>query len=258
MPAVPQNVNYEMISRKWFNVCEDFGAIGDGITDDSAAFNNAINALVAEFGGGKLVVPAGTFLIGSTIKMASSVHLVGAGIDATVLLLKAGVNVDLVNFGTVANINLSAAVGTGSTGGAFNFSIQDLTLDGNKANQSGASYCLRGYGYGYIVHNARIRNAFTDGVLVDWNGGAASPGNDSMESHWSNVKIHDCGGTGLRIGGPHDSNFVNLQSFANGQHGIHIAPNGTALQFTNCHVWNIAANQVGWLIYAGYSLFYNC
>jgi hypothetical protein len=37
----------------------DFGAVGDGIADDYAAFNAAINALNAE--GGKIIVPSGSY-----------------------------------------------------------------------------------------------------------------------------------------------------------------------------------------------------
>jgi hypothetical protein len=38
---------------------KDFGAVGDGVADDYAAFNTAINALNAE--GGKIIVPSGSY-----------------------------------------------------------------------------------------------------------------------------------------------------------------------------------------------------
>jgi hypothetical protein len=266
MPVAPTNVNYESIPSKWFDVKSDFGAMGDGITDDSAAFNNAISALVNDFGGGKLLIPAGTYLIGTTIKLPSQVHLVGAGIEATVLKLKSGTNADLLQgamagYGGGVICNAGAANASGSTGGIYNWSLQDLTLDGNKAGQSsGTSYCCRVYGYGYILENIRMRNGYSGGLLSDWNGGSGSPGQDNMEAQFVNVKIHDCNGIGLQIGGPHDSQFVNFHSFNNGSHCIHIAPNATALQFTNCHAYLIPAgvNACGWLIEAGYCMFYNC
>ena len=45
----------------------DFGAIGDGVTDNTRAFQNALYAVsgVAHIGGGQLYVPPGTFLTGS-------------------------------------------------------------------------------------------------------------------------------------------------------------------------------------------------
>lgn len=44
---------------------KDFGAVGDGVTDDTAAFKAAIDALVL-VGGGNLLVPKGTYLLNGT------------------------------------------------------------------------------------------------------------------------------------------------------------------------------------------------
>jgi hypothetical protein len=41
---------------------EDFGATGDGTTNDSTAFNNALDALIAQ-GGGALYIPYGTYKV---------------------------------------------------------------------------------------------------------------------------------------------------------------------------------------------------
>ena len=60
-----------------FNV-RDFGAKGDGKTLDHQAINAAIDTCVAH-GGGRVVLPAGTYLCGS-IRMKSHVELhVSAG-----------------------------------------------------------------------------------------------------------------------------------------------------------------------------------
>src|SRR5258706_1682415 len=105
-----------------------------------------------------------------------------------------------------------------------------------------------------------IKNGYSGGALSDWNGGAASPGNDSMEARWADINIHDCGGISLQVGGPHDSQFKTVIVYNTTSHGIHIAPNAAALQFTNSHVWNIAqgVNAVGWLVEAGYCQMLNC
>ncbi len=44
----------------------DFGAVGDGVTDNGPAFQSALDALAAA-GGGTLLVPAGTYLISSPV-----------------------------------------------------------------------------------------------------------------------------------------------------------------------------------------------
>lgn len=63
-----------------------YGAVGDGITDDSAAFIAAQNALPD---GGSLYVPDGTFLISSSISLNSNVRIVGNGPTS---IIKGGVS----------------------------------------------------------------------------------------------------------------------------------------------------------------------
>ncbi|MBR4282523.1 MAG: hypothetical protein IKT35_02285, partial [Clostridia bacterium] len=53
-----------------------FGAKGDGVTDDTAAFQAALN-YVDGIGGGTVYVPAGTYKIASSLTIAKGVSLVG-------------------------------------------------------------------------------------------------------------------------------------------------------------------------------------
>lgn len=72
-----------------YNV-KDYGAVGDGRTLDSPAINAAIEAALKD-GGGKVVVPAGTYLCGS-IRMKSNIELniqAGATILAAPASMKA-------------------------------------------------------------------------------------------------------------------------------------------------------------------------
>ena len=60
------------VHAKDYNVC-DYGAVGNGVTLDHHAINAAIDTCVAH-GGGRVVLPAGTYLCGS-IRMKSHVEL---------------------------------------------------------------------------------------------------------------------------------------------------------------------------------------
>lgn len=245
-----------LIPSLYTNVLQ-YGATGDGSTDDTAAIAAAIAAVRAA-GGGTVFLPPGTYITGNQTLYAN-VHLRGAGIGATTLKLKSGANTDLLSAQT-SSINLSASFGVGTVGSLYNFSIQDITLDGNKAGQSsGPSYVLRFYGYGYIIQNVRIRNGYSGGVLADWNGGSNSPGQDSMEAQWINVKIHDNTGIGLQFGGPHDSQFLNVISYLNHSHAFHFAPNSGVCQITNAHGWGSDTGQsaVTFLVEAQ-AIFENC
>lgn len=56
---------------------KDFGAVGDGVTDDSAAINAAIYYVYKEKNGGNLFFPAGVYYIESAIYARSGVNWVG-------------------------------------------------------------------------------------------------------------------------------------------------------------------------------------
>lgn len=71
---------------------KDFGAIGDGVTDDTAAIQAAIDA-VFNAGGGTVYLPIGTYLVSSIVKNwpgAVTVNIRGAGKRATKLKKKTG------------------------------------------------------------------------------------------------------------------------------------------------------------------------
>lgn len=68
----------------------DFGAVGDGVTDDTAAFA-AAEAAVITAGGGAILRPAGDFLVGgNTIVGPSIVYEDSAGVDGSFLTVGAG------------------------------------------------------------------------------------------------------------------------------------------------------------------------
>ena len=71
-------INAESISVKYF------GAIGDGVTDDTAAVQDAID-YAESLGGGTLYFPPGTYGIGTTVTIPSNVRLLGAGMNLSII-----------------------------------------------------------------------------------------------------------------------------------------------------------------------------
>lgn len=111
---------------------QDYGATGNGTTDDTAAFQNALNAVVAA-GGGTLFVPAATYLITppSTTTAALSVgssggvngvKIVGASRKATVL--------KKATAGPLLSLSGTATDPTGATHTRY-CSLEDISLFGN-------------------------------------------------------------------------------------------------------------------------------
>ena len=64
---------------------KDFGAVGDGATDDTSAFNKAI-AYVNSRGGGGVFVPTGTYRIKSAIQYLGNVNIIGESMANTSLV----------------------------------------------------------------------------------------------------------------------------------------------------------------------------
>src|SRR4051794_14233939 len=66
---------------------QEFGAQGDGTSDDSAALQSAIDKAGASPGGGIVFVPAGRYRVTRTIYVWRSVRVIGYGTTRPVLVL---------------------------------------------------------------------------------------------------------------------------------------------------------------------------
>jgi polygalacturonase len=82
--AVAGCVTTQQATRKVFNV-RDFGAIGNGTTKDTVAFQKALDAC-AVGGGGEVIVPAGNYLLGSVqmgygtiLRLETNSVIIGSG-----------------------------------------------------------------------------------------------------------------------------------------------------------------------------------
>jgi hypothetical protein len=129
----------------WLNVL-DYGAVGDGVTDDAAAIQNAINGVLSA-GGGVVYLPPGKYLIASGLKITdSNIALQGAGKDTTTIF--GGIPVDW---------SISAL----STTMKRNIEIRDLTVDTN--NGTRASGIQVGYVNGFAVRRCRFVNVAEGG-----------------------------------------------------------------------------------------------
>lgn len=237
-----------------YNV-KGYGAAGDGTTADTSAIQSAINAANSA-GGGVVFFPEGTYISG-TLTLYSKVHLVGSGPTATTLKLANSTNAALIQGdGFVA---LSAG---DTTGGISDFSIRDMTLDGNKANNGTTGYGLRVYGYRYVLRDLHIKDCFTNGIYSQW----ASASSENMEARLDNVRVYssttangDGSGTQVYWLGPHDSVFTGCFFFygdAKGFEAAH-ADKAAGLIFENCHAYG-NDQTYGWYLTGNGCSLNNC
>ena len=225
-----------------YNV-RDYGATGDGVTDDAAAIQAALNAANTA-GGGVVYVPAGTYLVGTTLTLYSQIHLRGNGPHLTTIKAKSGLNNDVIQ----GNGFLTLTGTNSGTGGINEWSVENLTIDGNKAGNT-SGYGLRVYAWNYLLEHVQITSCANDGLYSEWGTNSnVTPTGDSLESRLYDVKSHDNLGHGITWAGPHDSMFDTVVTYQNGTSndghaGIYVINNttmlGGRLQIVNSHSWGV-------------------
>jgi hypothetical protein len=113
-------------SYPWYDVTHsDWGATGDGVTDDTTSIQNAINAAEAA-GSGIIYFPAGTYVISSSLTVESG----------GVILLGAGVGVAIIETNHATNDMLT--LGDGSTT-YNNIIVRDMSLETSIARTGGSA-----------------------------------------------------------------------------------------------------------------------
>jgi len=157
-------VSFSMIQNAIANV-QDYGAVGDGIADDTQAIQNAINAA------GKVYLPAGTYKITAPLYMDSGVQLIGQGVKKVDYTPSGG------NPGTKI-IKTTNTVGTGSNtarGGAVTDSYaQNAIIILRHANNEYSELCAisnitlesNGYLVNYGIYAPRTTKLSIDNVYI--------------------------------------------------------------------------------------------
>jgi hypothetical protein len=142
--------NYLTLGRLPVYDVRKYGATGDGTTDDATAVNAAGSA--AASAGGVVHFPPGTYVVGARVELRTNVAFRGSGVGVTTIKLAAS--------------TAAAAMGCGSA--VTDCVVEDLTIDGNKANQSSssavgvsASLCTR-----LTVRNVRVKDTYGRGVTL--------------------------------------------------------------------------------------------
>jgi len=156
---------------------EQYGALGDGVTDDSAAIQSAINAVKVL--GGTISVSNKTFICGDVL-MYSNVSLVGNGAQS-VLKFKSGAQY-------LMSINSGSGGTTSITGNEKNIAFRNMTFLGRGAADgfSQFKHLLNVNAVSYLtIDNCRFIDFQGDGIYI-------GSSNSGVERHNTNITINNC------------------------------------------------------------------
>jgi hypothetical protein len=165
-----------------FNI-RDYGAVGDGATDDNAAIIAALTAASAV--SGEVIVPPGMFIF-TQIPVPSNVRFVGRG---GTLKFKDGT--------AVSSAASYYPIVIGPT--ESNVVLDSLVIDGNGANNTSFTVCdaISASGDNIRVQNCTITNPPDSGITWSKNTNSACEGNRISGATDCGIYINDGDGTAL-------------------------------------------------------------
>jgi hypothetical protein len=242
---------------------KDYGAMGNGTSNDTSAIQSAIDAVHASTNGGLIFFPAGTYIATGLI-LRSGVSLGGVSSNRSVIkLISSSSDSGLFTsdgFVTGAGSNNSAlAIG--------NFEISDLGFDGNSSNQTAptpsADYkdshaVIKLYAYGFKLRNVLITNAIELGLYTEmaqvWSSGLNNAG--FPESMYNDLHIKNYGVAGWVNRGPHDehiqsayiSNMTMTPAYGYVQQSSTGHYDGGSAVVDHMHVWGHHDTAAVWLL----------
>lgn len=191
----------------------DFGAKGDGITDDTAKIIAADSYARSKSPAARLFFPSGVYMV-SQLPINTNTNWFGEG-RSTIIRQITGSNKDLL-YGVNSNTNWGSS---SPSGFPYNITIKDIYLDGNhnggSGNTSGGGFVV--YGDRFDVENLYIYNVAGYGMRTEYVDSSIDYGQPFYESTFRTIRIDTTGDHGWLNNGPHDMHMIDVSVLDAGQ-----------------------------------------
>lgn len=217
---------------------QNFGAKGDGITDDTAAIQSAIDAAAAA-GGGQVYMPTGTYIVSGGVEpsdgclmLKSNVYLYGDGMGATTVKVADG-----------SDTKITGVIRSAYGEETHDFGVSNLTIDGNRDNTTGK---IDGWFNGYIPGQAGYdSNVTLDSVEIkDCSGYGFDPHEQTVNMVIKNSVSHGNGLDGFVADFLSNSTFENNVAYDNDRHGFNVVTSTHDFTLTNNVAYNNGGNGI--------------
>ena len=238
-----------MFNVRWY------GAVGDGVTDDTAAIQAAITAAQAaqvDDTGAIVFFPPGAYLVSSTLLVSKDgITFLGAGAGGDTSLPSASAGTGTLITPTAAFANNTYVVSVGQQGAnrpVSGFRMQGIRIGEVAAlvNTVGGIYLKA---YRSELADVCVDSMNGDGIHV--RGRTSGEGGvwNTYETKFRNVHVSQCTQAGVRLAeSTADMHFTNVVLHGN-QYGLYVS-GGTSCHYLGCHFYSNSTGNLA-LIGAG-------
>lgn len=173
---------------------KQYGAAGDGVTDDTTAIQNALTA-AGTVQGSSVFLPQGIYLISATLQFSGYTSVLGVGDTDFGSIIR-------VKTGTALTTPMLASLDwyTNATTCGNPVHIADIRLDGNAATSGTAAHGLVAMNYWSIFERISIANVAGDGFrFTAFNKAGTHISNTCVEPKISRIQVRTCGVVGIHV-----------------------------------------------------------
>lgn len=215
-------------------------AIGDGVTDDTDAFQQAID--YASKYRGIVLVPDGIFKV-SGVVLKDFTYITGINNSKSILL--ADPTKDMPIF-TAGDFDTNATGSSSTVVGCQDVTITNLQFDGNYSRKPYNNNCVEYYGISLTIKDCIFKNASKYNLICEAPGNVWNLGKN-IQYKFDNIVLFDGLIGNMYYNGQSDSNLINILSYYHtdallnsNQFNVRIGSKANGTRITNCHFWGVA------------------
>ena len=208
------NIKKYLVLNKNYISVEKFGANGGDNNDDTQAIQDAINSLLnndTQQDGGTIYFPSGNYYISSPIVIDTAIALLGENKETTNLIATTSLNTIIITKDYNTYMVDQVARWNDTMGVPQNFSISNLTINGNNKSQNG----IQMYAYDFTLKKLNIVNCTENGILEHWANTSGDTWNTNeskfFESFLEDIYIDNCNTAGINWGELTDSFLKDIE-----------------------------------------------
>lgn len=234
--AVNQAGRWVRSNREWGVHVKWFGAKGDGVTDDSAAINAAIQASrpgeAVNFGGA-------VYAVGTRVLYKGGRQYLGTNWDGT-----AGTVIKALPGVNLPALFLSDAYELDYVGAGALVLFQNMVFDGNKSSGATVGAGLWLFNYSSRVSQCHARNLTGDGFRLQGGPAFQAGAMTCVETGWRECRVYKVGGTAFNVVDPSNNKMTDgyiTDCTIGGESGDPIGGHGIFVQAASG--WKIHGNH---------------